>query len=278
MSNETGGHWYDLTGKPCHTQPTKSKTAKNPTRPTRVSDAKEQKLLPSVSTYLRVLSNPGLDRYKQMEVVKACYNCLPGARETLEEYTVHILEKSLEDASGAADLGSQIHKALETYFKEPLLYDPKTPITLTDGSTCDCAVYVEPAVKLVAELDSPVLQAEAVLVHPRFGYAGTTDLLIGRGVVDFKSKRTKPGAKIEPNESHVIQIAAYTAAHNGRGMDIQIPQNSEGFNLYISTTEPGRVELVHWDYNALAAAWEVFTNCLSIWRYRNSFDPRLNED
>jgi len=278
MSNETGGHWYDLTGKPCHTQPTKSKTAKNPTRPTRVSDAKEQKLLPSVSTYLRVLSNPGLDRYKQMEVVKACYNCLPGAGETLEEYTGHILEKSLEDASGAAGLGSQIHKALEALFKEPLLYYPKAPIVLTDGSKCDCAVFVEPAVKLVAELDSPVIEAEAVLVHPAYGYAGTTDLILGRGILDFKSKRTKPGVKIEPNESHVIQIAAYTAALNVRRGSNQIPGEDEGFNLYISTTEPGRVELVHWDYYALAAAWEVFTNCLSIWRYRNSFDPRINED
>lgn len=277
MSNEGAGHYYDLAGKPCHTQPTK-KGAKNPTRPTRVSDAKEQKLLPSVSTYLRVLSNPGLDRYKQMEVVKACYNCLPGAGETLEEYTSHILEKSTEDASGAADLGSQIHKALETYFKEPLLYDPKTPITLTDGSKCDCAVFVEPAVKLVAELDSPVLEAEAVLVHPEYGYAGMTDLIVQRGILDFKSKRTKPGVKVEPNESHVIQIAAYVAAHNGRGMEVQIPQNAEGFNLYISTTEPGRVELVHWDYYALASAWEVFQNCLAIWRYRNGYDPRVKAE
>ena len=61
MSTESG-HWYSLDGKACHTQATK-KGAKNPTRPTNLKDAREQKLLPSVTAYTKMLASPGLERW-----------------------------------------------------------------------------------------------------------------------------------------------------------------------------------------------------------------------
>jgi len=54
-------HWYTTEGAAAHTQPTK-KGAKNPFRATTIRDAKEQKLLPSITGILSVIDNPALNR------------------------------------------------------------------------------------------------------------------------------------------------------------------------------------------------------------------------
>ena len=84
MSNESG-HYYTPEGKAAHTQKTKP-GAKNPTRPTTIKDAREQDLLPSVSGITRVMSAPGLDYYKNQQLVKACFNCPATGDESFDDY------------------------------------------------------------------------------------------------------------------------------------------------------------------------------------------------
>ena len=122
MSLETG-HWYTVDGQAAHAQVTKTKGAKSPTRPTTIADAKRLGLLPSVSAYTRMLAAPYLERYKMLEVAKACYNCPPAGGESYDDYARHILEKSGKDGSGAADVGTKVHAALDLYFTDTAAYN-----------------------------------------------------------------------------------------------------------------------------------------------------------
>jgi hypothetical protein len=246
-------HYYTINGEACHTQPTK-KGAKNPERPTTIKDAKEQGLFPSVTEYIKLLANPGIERYKMMNLAKVCYERPPIGGETLEEWTSHVMEKSGEDAGDAASLGTDIHAAIEAHYTgKP--YDFKL----------DC--YVRPTTEVVSTLGISPTAYEKVLVNVKEGYAGTTDMVFERGILDFKSQRfeKKPG----DYESHTWQLAAYHMAAFG-----EIADGDVGYNIYISTVTPGLVVPVKRTADELRHGWEVFSGLLSQYRLTSGFDPR----
>lgn len=265
-------HAYDITGKPVYDQPTK-KGAKNPTKPTSLANMKEQQLFPSVTEYIRMLSAPGLERYKQMQIVQACYHCPPIADEDLPTYQTHILESSGQDAKGAADLGTQIHDSLERYFTEPLLWKGTELLTMPNGAQVEEQEFVLPAVAKMGIENIKVTNTELVVVNPADGYAGKTDIVGSRHlkslIADFKSTRTKPGKDIEPIETHPVQVAAYHKAVFGGDWE-----NAIGANIYISTIEVGRVDIVTWDGPTLKRSWEIFEHCLDVFRWRTGYDAR----
>ena len=263
----SGEHWYTQDGQSAHSQPTKSKSAKNPTRPTTIRDAKELKLLPSVTSILRTIANPALDRWKQMQVVKACIDRPIVADEEWDDYTSYILEKAQEEAQDAADLGSKIHAGIENRIKG-----------ITDSKDDEIKEYVDSGMSKLAELGLEVHESEFVTVSPKYGYAGTCDLAYSKGkvcgIVDFKSKRTKKDEPVVPSFGHAAQIAAYHVSYWSRDGDIR--DNSIGYNVYISTTEPGRVEVVSYDAATMRKEFsELFLPACQVWRYKNNYDPRL---
>jgi hypothetical protein len=264
-------HWYTRDGKACHTQPTK-KGAKNPTRPTNIKDAKVYDLLPSVSAYTKMLAAPGLERYKMMKVAEACYANPPHPGEEVGTYVSSMLEKSKEDSTGAADLGTRIHASIEALLKGNE-YENEM-VEYSEGYSCRLSTMVEPAFAKIEELGLFVLNAELVLVNNEEGYAGTTDIkhrsAKGKGILDWKSKRTKEGEAVVPNETHPMQIAAYyVAAFNDSQFD-----NPYCMNVYISTTEPGRVDVVKYDRETLVEAYKDFLCLTRLWRSQNNYDPR----
>jgi hypothetical protein len=194
-----------------------------------------------------------------MEVAGVCFDAPPVGNETREEYVAWAVEKSGNDAGKAADLGTLIHAALENYY-------------LGKAIESDMLDYVAATAEVVSSLGVKVGGAETVLTNPEYGYAGTTDLMIrhdGLGILDFKSKRTKPGQVCTPTETHPLQIAAYHMACYG-----EINDADWGCNVYISTTEPGRVEVVKWDAATLRTSWEAFIHCLALYRWRTGYDAR----
>lgn len=270
MSTESG-HWYTREGKACHTQATK-KGAKNPTRPTTIRDAKAYDLLPSVSAYTRMLAAPGLERWKMGKVAEACFANPPHPGEEMEEYVRTMLDKSKEDGMGAANLGTQIHACLESLLKGQSYEDEV--VEIAGGHNSLLSKMVEPAFNKVADLGLVIKHAELVLVNSKEGYAGTTDVVHesvrGRGILDWKSKRTKEGEAVTPSETHPMQIAAYfVAAFN----DDQFT-DANCMNVYISTTEPGRVDVVHYPRDILIEAYKDFLCLTRLWRSANQYDPR----
>ena len=115
-----------------------------------------------------------------------------------------------------------------------------------------------------------LMQHELRLVNAAGGYAGTTDAVMVRdgqqGILDFKSRKTKVGVKCEPWDTEPMQIAAY-----GVAKFLSVP--TCGANVYISTTEPGRVDVVHYNHAELYAAWHAFRNMIELWQYLKQYRP-----
>ena len=66
------------------------------------------------------------------------------------------------------------------------------------------------------------------------------------------------------------QIAAYIGALTPAW---SIYFNAEGYNIYISTTEIGRVDVVHYNTDTISRSQRIFEHLLALWRWRY-FDPR----
>jgi hypothetical protein len=272
------GHWYTLTGTPCHTQQTKPGAA-NKLRPTNISDARKLKLLPSVSGYTKMLASAGLELHKMREVARACFDSPAHPGEEIDTYVASMLEKAGKDVAQAADLGTIIHKSIEDFFLTGKYEDGD--VMLSTGFACRVKDLVDPAIAKFNSLNIEVSFAEKVLVNPKRGYAGTTDIVWRSdselGILDWKSKRTKEGEKVRPIDSHPMQIAAYIAAHYGEEVVKTKFAGTRGYNVYVSTTQPGRVDVVEYSPETLHKSFEAFEACCQLWRYVNDYDPRVKD-
>ena len=121
-----------------------------------------------------------------------------------------------------------------------------------------------------------------MVVNPAYGYGGTVDVIGKRAgdinvIVDFKSKKTKEGVEVENQETNPLQIAAYMAAvlKNDWNTIQEWNQMIEGYNIYVSTTEIGRVEHIKYNNDELFTAWGAFKHCISLWEWRNGYSAAV---
>ncbi len=246
------GHYYDKDGKAVFEVPNKSKGGM---RPTTLKDCKVLGLFPSVTTIMKVLGNPELDRWKQQQVLMASLTLPRKPEESDEAYCARIMEDAFEQVSQAADLGTDIHAALEYHFQGK----PYPP---------EMETYVSPVKEWVAKHNVKFLKHELRLVSQELGYAGTTDALIEADgilhVLDYKSRKTKPEYKIAPYTKEPMQIAAYA----------NIVGAPRGVNLYISTTEPGRIGEAWYDEETISKEFDAFKLVVKLWQHINKYQPK----
>ena len=271
-------HWYDHDGKPRHTLPTK-KGAKNAERATTIRDARKLGLLPSVSGILGVIAKDSLTNWQIDKIIDACWSfSADDTTVTLDVYAEKVKDAAFAEVRAAMDVGTKVHAAIEAYLTTGF-YDGHEKLLLPDGRNMDVHELVEPALDAITKLNITPIASEKVLVSSQWGYAGTTDMLFEaadeqRGVLDIKTKKTREGESIYEPEQHAMQIAAYWQAEWGKLYDYIIPPIACGYNVYVSTTEPGRVEVVKHDDAKLREAWGAFKCCLELWRWQNKYDPR----
>jgi hypothetical protein len=249
------GHWYYRNGAACHT----IIGANGKERPTTLRDARKLGLFPSVTTIFNVLAKPQLDDWKHRQITAAALRLPPTQHEDPDTYHGRIIEAAFQQVEDAADLGTAIHKAIEDHYAG-LEFNP------------DHAPFVS-AVDAWKKNNAISFDAhELRLVNAVHGYAGTTDVAMrsarGRGILDFKSRKTKPGKPVDPYETQPMQIAAYHMAHYGEILDTDV-----GANCYISTTEPGRVESVWYDAAQLRREWEAFKSTVALWQHFKDYRP-----
>jgi hypothetical protein len=247
-------HWYDKDGNACFEVP---KAKGGGTRPTTLADARKLGLYPSVTTVLSVMAKPQLDDWKLQQVAERAYANPPQGGEEAGTYARRTIDGAFEQVSDAADLGTAIHSAIEAHFKG-------------DDVPEAMLVFIQPTVAALEAAGIKIVQHELRLVNHAIGYAGTTDAVMIRdgqqGILDFKSRKTKAGVKCEPWETEPMQIAAYGVAKFG-----SVPLC--GANVYISTTEPGRVEIVAYDHNQMSNAWYAFQSVVFLWQYLKKYKP-----
>ena len=95
----SGGHWYTATGEPRHTMPLAKGDGE---RNTTLRDAKKHKLFPSVTGILGLFAKPGLDRWKQDQLLRIAYDNPRKMDETFERFADRCLlehEKPVEEAA-----------------------------------------------------------------------------------------------------------------------------------------------------------------------------------
>lgn len=252
-----GSHWYTLEGEACHQVP---KAKGGELRNATVADARKLGLFPSVTNILGVIAKPGLDKWKLQQVAKAAYQAPPDGKESVEYFTDRIIEAAFDQVVDAADFGSQIHDALEKVFEGEPVEEQLLP-------------YVQPTLEWKRKFGLTFTQREIVLVNPGEGYAGRCDV-IAQGkkgqlvILDYKTRKTKEGEKVTPYDGQGMQLAAYAVAHWGEAMLEKVT----AANVYISTTEPGRMEVCK--HEDLAGEWQAFKAACVLWRKTKGFDPR----
>jgi hypothetical protein len=256
-SKSPGSHWYRGDGTPVHKLPTADGSGE---RPTTLRDAKRLGLYPSVTSVLSVLAKPGLEKWKLDQVALACLRTPKTAAESEDYWCSRVRNAAFEQVEEAADLGTAIHGALELAMAGQS-YDPQY------------RPYVEPVLAWTSERDLRVLEREARLVNQAEGFAGTADVLIrygqaGIGILDYKTRKTRPGEEIVAYDNQALQLAAYAATYWG-------PEHLGrvyAANVFISTTEPGRMAMVQ--HPDPVRDWQAFRLVAALWRYQKGYDPR----
>jgi hypothetical protein len=251
------GHWYREDGAPVHRMPTSDGSGE---RPTTIRDAKRLGLYPSVTSILSVLAKPGLEKWKLDQVALATLRTPKQAEESEDYWCNRVRNAAFEQVEQAADLGTMIHGALESAMAgEP--YDPSLN------------VYIQPVLDWKAKVGIEIVDREIRVVNKVEGFAGTADVLFrygqqGIGILDYKTRKTVPKEPVLSYDNQAMQLAAYAATYWG-------PENITrvlAANVFISTTEPGRMEVVK--HEDLARDWQAFRMVAALWRYQKGYDPR----
>jgi len=262
-------HWYDSEGEPCHT----SIGAKGKEVKTTLTQARKRMLYPSVTTVLDILAKPALDKWKARQITDACFNePLGNAQRTADEFNKDMVEKAFTQVDDAADLGTEIHAAIESYFTNTH-YDFSKKLNFPGGEEVEAVDICRDVGKWIVDHNVTIQDCELRLVNKELGYAGLTDATITQdgkqGIMDFKTRKTKEFNKVSAYDNEPTQIAAYHMAKYGK-----IDKDSIGCNLYISTTEIGRIEVVWYDADELAHHWEKFQLCLGLWQNMKRYYPQ----
>lgn len=256
------GHWYK-DNKPVYT--VKSKDGKD--RDTTLRDARKLGLSPSVTTIINVLDKAYLNKvWYPDQILEAVLRHIEETGtekisglyipEAVRAWKKSILFSASTISRNSRERGEELHGKLEHWFKgERQQNDPDDK-------------FLKPATNKILELteDLYVYTAEESFTHT-LGFGGKVDLYSADGngiVIDFKTKATKKFDKDLSYDEHLIQLAAYR-------MGLNLPQ-AKCYNLYISTEEPGLLQMKEWTEEEVNRGEEMFKHLLKYWQLSNNYD------
>ena len=234
-------HWYQKDGTPASTI-----IGKTGERATTLRDAKKLGLIPSVTTIGNLLSKPGLDTWKQQQVLLAALTLPRNEGEPESEWLSRVMQDSKATGREAAERGSAIHAIVQSYFEGIML--PEKPL------------YVDKIVQVLDETyGSQEWLSEQSFGHA-LGYGGKCDLMAKNGfLVDFKTKDTSL-EKVDVFFEHELQLASY---REGLG----IP-NAKCAIVFINGTT-NEVKLCPVDEEKLQKGWEIFKHLLRVYQLKS---------
>lgn len=244
-------HWYTKTGDPAYT--VKNKDGHQ--RPTTLRDARKLGLVPSVTTIIKCAASPGLEAWKLQQMMLAALTLPRAPEETEESFISRIQADSKEQAKMAAERGSEVHAALESFFETRHVTSKFSPAVLSTETEI---------VKVFGDLTWSAEKSFAMN-----GFGGKVDLHSrdGQGVViDFKTKEFTSESldKAQGFDEHAMQLAAYRVG-------LEIPQ-ARCANVFVSVTEPGLVVVREWDQEDLDRGWKMFNSLLEFWYAKSGLE------
>jgi len=243
-------HWYQQDGSPQYT--VKAKDGSD--RPTTLRDARKMNLVPSVTTVMKIMAKPGLDVWKNEQLLLAAMTLPRKETETEKEFIARIVADSKETGKQAAEKGTRIHESIEKWYAGE-----------RNVEHVDTAKAFEKAVfeHFKTHPDQKWL-TEIAFASP-MGFGGKVDLHSVEGlgiVVDAKTKDFGPDDKVDAYDEMLMQLAAYRYG-------LEIP-HARCANVFASRTHPGLIKIVEWSEEDLAKGWEMFLCLLQFWKLKHS--------
>lgn len=239
-------HWYTRDGSPMYTV-----TGKNgKERPTTLRDARQLNLVPSVTTILNVAAKPALNAWMQRQVLMAALTLPKRDNESEDDYISRIVDDSREQGRAAADAGTSIHEAIQSFYEGKAIALHRE--------------HVEGCVQAISrELGEKTWICESPFAH-ELGFGGKADIHSKDGIViDIKTKEFTEEDTIGGYDEHMMQLAAYRVG-------LGIPE-ARCFNVFVSRNVPGLSVLKEWPEEDLKTGWQMFTHLLSYYQLKNDY-------
>lgn len=250
------GHWYDREGNPAYTIVGKNGNL----RPTTLRDARTKDLCPSVSGIISVAAKPGLDTWKQQQVLLSALTLPRQEGESEQSWLERVMMDSKQTGRIAADRGTAIHAIIQSFFEGDLI-----PECL---SMCR---PVEEAIK--GHFGELLLLPELSFAHT-LGYGGKADLIAKSRhdfdgvVIDIKTKETEDISKADIYPEHGMQLAAYRSGFKmpkARCANVFV-----GYKMVNGVTQFTGVKVVEHEADDLDRYWLMFTKLLEFWQLKNN--------
>lgn len=239
------GHWYSRDGVPTYTIIGKNGKVRNTT----LRDAREHNLIPSVTTILNVAAKPQLTQWLQKQVLLAALTLPKIDSESEEDYLTRILEDSKEQGRAAADAGTDIHAAIEAFYRGEVWAKHQEHVQA-------CAKALEDRFGHQGWI------AERAFGH-ELGFGGKVDLHCPGIVVDVKTKEFTDPSKVEGYDDHLMQLAAYRVG-------LAMP-HAKCVNVFVSRSVPGLCVIKEWTPEELDKGWELFYHLLRFWQIKSNY-------
>jgi hypothetical protein len=247
-------HWYCRDGLPCYEVP---RAKGDGMRSATLADARKLDLVPSVSLILKCAAAPGLEQWKLRKMLEAALTLPRIDGETVDDYATRVIEDSQVEGKKAAERGTALHAAIETWIQSGGVHfnfdwiDHTTQlndtlrqhgVNLLNGAKCEHSFACGA------------------------GYGGKVDWHDETLLLDFKSKdRIDP--KLKPYDNHLMQCAAYAY---GLGLH-------RAGNVFIGV-EDKQVRVFLYEREDLEEAFEQFNCLLQYWQRKNRFGPNAKRD
>jgi hypothetical protein len=226
------GHWYRKDGTPAYTIIGKNGKERNVT----LRDARKEKLLPGVTTPIRCAAAPGLEIWKQQNVLMSALTTdrLPGESE--QDYIERIIKDANDQSAKARERGTYIHGVVQAGFEGKYVEDFDR-------------IYYESA-KNEIEKHCGVRPWDCEVPFAADRYGGKVDLQNSEYVIDIKTTE-KPVDELKTWDEHAWQLSAYDFPRRNRKCGI----------LYINVLT-AESRLIWIEKEAIEKGWKCFSALL----------------
>lgn len=235
------GHWYDRDGLPAYT--IKGKNGKE--RNTTLRDARKEGYVPSVTTIIRESNKPGLENWKQDQVLMAALTLPRIEGETDQQLIARIKEDAKQQAIKAAERGTQVHKWVQQGFEGVDL----------EGEAYNYYLLVRNLLEV--ECGEQTWTVEQSFIDPLNRYGGKIDLHCPDFIFDIKTKEDIEDAKTW--DEHYQQLAAYARGVGNGGKAGIIFVSTTSLAAKIAWIEPDKLVRGMKMFDALTDYWYAKT-------------------
>jgi len=237
-------------------------------RDTTLRDARKLNLYPSVTGILDILAKPGLEAWKQRQVIEAALTLPMLKGESVDEFIKRIPQDAFKSAEEAKERGNLIHNCMESLFKADYEEFPSDIMDISEKARDAILTHTQGSV-------ADFIAEETVVGD---GYGGMVDLNSPLCVIDHKTKgiKDKQWEQYEAQKNiypaiaypeNCQQLAAYDKALTNFSINRRL------INVYIDRQIPGRVIIHEWKPEEVKTAWEVFVHALRIWQLSKKYVP-----